>query len=330
MQLMDGGSTDRNIQRLMEAQAQVATGSRSGNGATLAVGDVYRDEKGGIWRDQDEELEYQHLLGGARGAADGDGDGHSYEWVTFGEDGKAKELEREIEAGDADPSLALASLAGVDLGLGRRDSITSMKTVDSDLDPTNVIKPADEDAGMMLINVPGLMYQAAPQTQTVLSIPIRPTQSHLRKTPHFILDLAAFSPTSPHHPRTPRTPLTPGFTYKRTSPVRNSFSSGTSAPRLRGKARRRPAPLDLKLVDAPGACVSRMDVSTSASGDHDVILVEQGRRDFIDASFAPAPLPLGLAPPPPRLGMGLGGLKAQPQPKKKRSRIGFALFGRRE
>jgi hypothetical protein len=316
MQLMDGGSTDRNIQRLMEAQAKAAAGTRTGDG-TLAVGDVYRDGKGGIWRDRDEELEYAHLLGGG-----GDGDFDGYEWVTFGEEVKVKD--GDVVMGDA--SLALASLAG----LGRRDSSTSIKTVDSDCDPANVVKHADEDAGMMHMHVPGLIHHhytpttAAPKspspsqpttTHPILSIPTRLTRPHLRKNPQFLLDLAAFSPSLPSpHPRTPRTPLTPAPApgYKRTSPVRTSFTVGAGSPRLRGKARRKPAPL--KLVGVP-----RADVVGSGE---DVVLVEQGRRDFLDASFAPAPLPLGLAPPP--------SLYSKPVLKKKTSRMGFAFFGRKE
>jgi hypothetical protein len=318
MQLMDGGSTDKNIKRLMAAQAKAAAGTRANQDGALAVGDVYRDEKGGVWWDREEELEYVHLLGG---------EDEQMQWVTFGGEDKKEE--------GHDPSLALASLAG----LGRRDSSTSTKTVDSDLDPANVVKPADEDGTMMHMTVPGLIHHPvsipAPAPGPILSIPARPTYPHLRKNPQFLLDLAAFSSPSPARtPRTPRTPLTPltpiGCNYKRTSPVRGTFSvgaGGTLTPRLRGKARRRPAPL--KLVGHAHATQDRGTtgmVSAGIGADGDA-----SRQDFMDASFAPAPLPLGLAPPPAvQMALSASCKPAVLTMKKKTSRMGLAFFVRRE
>jgi hypothetical protein len=301
MQLMDGGNTEKNIKRLMEEQAT------TGQDGVLVVGDVYRDEKGGLWRDRDEELEYAHLLGGGEG-------GEGIQWVTF-EDVVMAGLEEE------DPSLALASLAG----LGRRDSSSSAKTVDSDLDPTNVVKPADEDAGMVHLNVPGLVHPKPHPTiaPAILSIPTRTNQPHLRKSPQFLLDLVAFAPSAPSSPspRHSRTSIS-----ERTSPIRSSFGGlGPGTPRLRGKARRRPAPLKLGPRDE--------DVYFLWDGEGDV--VDKARRDFIDGSFRPAPLPFGLAPPP---AMPFGSssllrsrsLSGKVGLMKKTSRMGFGIFGRRD
>jgi hypothetical protein len=109
MQFADGGSMDNNIKRIIKAQAK----------ATDAVGlpDVYRNDEGGIWWDQDEEWEYAHLLAeddGSRPHTTGD-----LQWVTFG---------------NLSPSTA-----GVP-GEERRDSVS---TQDSDLDPKYVVQPAD-------------------------------------------------------------------------------------------------------------------------------------------------------------------------------------------
>jgi hypothetical protein len=299
IQLLDGGSTDDNIKRLMREQATV------GKDGTLVVGDVYRDEKGGIWRDRDEELEYAHLLSG------GDGE-EGTQWVTF---------EDIVMAGpeEEDPSLALASLAG----LGRRNSSASMKSVDSDLDPANVVQPADEDAGLVHINVPGLVHHPKPKSTTahpILSIPTRANQPHLRKSPQFLLDLVAFAPSSPSSSSSQRHPRTP--ISERASPIRSSFGSGPGTPRLRGKARRRPAPLKLDPRDE--------NVYVIRDGEGDVV-VDQARRDFIDGSFKPAPLPFGLAPHPagsslPSRSRSLSGKMGS----MKTSRLGFGIFGRRE
>ena len=56
MQFFAGGSMESNVRMLMAARAH----ERGGGG----VEDVFRDEKDRIWIDEDEEMEYAHLLGG--------------------------------------------------------------------------------------------------------------------------------------------------------------------------------------------------------------------------------------------------------------------------
>jgi hypothetical protein len=45
---------------VMDAQARATLGHSTHS--TAGVGDAFRDAKGGIWWDQDEQWEYQHLL----------------------------------------------------------------------------------------------------------------------------------------------------------------------------------------------------------------------------------------------------------------------------
>lgn len=61
MQFTGGGTIDKHAKRVMDDQAKAAAGSGRAN---MGIADVYRDEKGRIWWDQDEELEYRHLLDG--------------------------------------------------------------------------------------------------------------------------------------------------------------------------------------------------------------------------------------------------------------------------
>ncbi len=61
MQFMEGGSMEDNVRRVMKVRAKAA-GTAADSDLVNPVGDVYRDEKGGIWHDADEEMEYAHLL----------------------------------------------------------------------------------------------------------------------------------------------------------------------------------------------------------------------------------------------------------------------------
>jgi len=61
MQFMEGGSMEDNVRRAMKVRAKAA-GTAADSELVNPVGDVYRDEKGGIWHDADEEMEYAHLL----------------------------------------------------------------------------------------------------------------------------------------------------------------------------------------------------------------------------------------------------------------------------
>ncbi|KAJ7460830.1 hypothetical protein FB451DRAFT_503876 [Mycena latifolia] len=141
---------------------------------------------------------------------------------------------------------ALAGLAGEE----RRGSVS---TQDSDLDARYLVQPAEDEE--MLNFVPLTLRRPG---MSVLALPSRPRRAakHLHK-PEFIID-AAFGAATP----TPRSP------------------KSAAAPKPKGSARRRPAPLKLaRPFHAPPAPTT--DV----------------RHDFLAASFAP-PLPPATAPPP--------------------------------
>ncbi|KAH8093258.1 hypothetical protein BXZ70DRAFT_390118 [Cristinia sonorae] len=116
-QFLDGGNSEDQIRRFVEARAK-ATGAVKVNGKYVGAGDIWRDDRGGVWRDQDEELEYARLL---------PKETKDKSWVGFG-GGKSKTL--------AVPS------AEDEL---RRGSVSTMDTMDSDLDPRYVMQPDDEE-----------------------------------------------------------------------------------------------------------------------------------------------------------------------------------------
>ncbi|KAG6909377.1 hypothetical protein DXG01_000818 [Tephrocybe rancida] len=292
MQFADGGSTEENIQRLMAAHARAAAPAGTKPSATTAVGDMYRDGRGGVWWDREEEMEYVHLLSGA-GAAGAAG---KEKWVSFGGEVRTGPAEEE----DHDQGLAIASLA--DAGLGRRGSANSVMSTTSSLDPSNIIRPAEEDASCLRVPPLPLPLPARPTQpkenrpapEPLLTIPSRPRHGHhLRARPNFfLLDLNAFSvpPTpGPRTPKTPRTPQTPGAPYPypypththaraRSSPTRPVFAHAHNQgqQRRRGVARRRPAPLNI-VAHVPMRGVSP-DLDAEA---------QDAREEFLKASFEP-------------------------------------------
>lgn len=196
MQFVDGGSMESNIKRVMEAQARAGA---------AGVGDVYRDGQGGIWWDQDEELEYAHLLAPSEdGIVHGTGD---LQWVTFGGD----------KSSSANPNID-------------EERRGSMSTQDSDLDPRYIVQPTDHlDTDDLAVFGSALTPLAIRKpAMSVLALPSRPRRAakHLHK-PDYLLN-AAFI-------RGSASPKSPKFTV--------STCAGVAKPK--GKARRRPAPLTL-------------------------------------------------------------------------------------
>ncbi|GJF00268.1 hypothetical protein PsYK624_165520 [Phanerochaete sordida] len=103
-QLLDGGSTEYNVKRYARKQAK-ADGAVKVEGQLVGVGDVWRDGAGGVWRDQDEEMEFAHLLGDAELMND---------WVRFGSP-TASERRDSVSTQDSDlhPSYAMDTEADV-------------------------------------------------------------------------------------------------------------------------------------------------------------------------------------------------------------------------
>ena len=110
-QFMDGGKPEDQVRKFVEARAKMS-GAQKVNGQYVGAGDVYRDAQGGVWRDQDEELEYTHLLNEQTGEKS---------WVPFSKDAAALEDEY------------------------RRGSVSTMETQDSDLDPRYAMHPNDDE-----------------------------------------------------------------------------------------------------------------------------------------------------------------------------------------
>ncbi|KAI0702291.1 hypothetical protein BC835DRAFT_105227 [Cytidiella melzeri] len=234
-QLMDGGKLDDHVKQYTKIQAK-ANGAMKVDGQVVGVGDVYRDEEGGVWMDQDEVWEFAHLLGG-----DEDFCMDEVEWVEFGSPtGKENQL----------------------LDLGCRQSLS---TQDSDLSPRYAMKVEadshDDLAGFGAAIVPTTLIKPG---LTVLALPARSrrTAKHLRK-PEFLLDVFPLprSPTkSCHAPSTPRSP--------RAFPV---------SARAKGKARRRPTPLNL----SPPSPAFKRPLNPADP--------DQMRTEFLQDSFRPRP-----------------------------------------
>lgn len=282
MQFADGGSVESNVRKVMEAQARAA-------GGDCGVGDVYRDGKGGLWWDQDEEMEYAHLLGG-----DVDGGNVEGQWVRFGKE--------ETEDGVSPISPIKTGL--VDLADSRRESVS---TQDSDLDPKYLVLPAEETQCGPEDVV--LSFSVAPKSPfrrtspvvpglSILSLPSRPRRAakHLRK-PEFLIDVAAFGPRSPgvQFRVSPKSSLFPSTTTTTTNqvsaprtprtPKSARFSSAfvIPPPGTGKKAKRRPAPLKLTPASAGW---KKVEVAKTPS----MSVVAEARREFVEASFAPEPV----------------------------------------
>lgn len=191
MQFAEGGSTNDNVRRIMEAQSKAA--------GTGGVGDAYRDGKGGLWWDADEEMEYAPLLGG-KTAQDliKDGQDVEMEWEAFG-------------------SAAASPLAPF---LSRNGDVirrTSVSTQDSDLQPQYIL-PVPETLDDRVLS----SQRVGPPSMSVLALPSRPrrTALHLQKPATFLLDAAAFAPNSPRSPGfKAHTPQSRGKARRRPAPL---------------------------------------------------------------------------------------------------------------
>ncbi|KAI0690975.1 hypothetical protein BC835DRAFT_156014 [Cytidiella melzeri] len=105
-QFMGGGKVEHHMKQSAEKQAKKAGAVKGKNGQLVGVAPVWQDGQGGIWRDQQEEEEYTHLLGGS---SERNASTRHADWVQFDE------------------------RRGV--GVGRQGRRGSVSTVDSDLDP---------------------------------------------------------------------------------------------------------------------------------------------------------------------------------------------------
>ncbi|KAJ2930045.1 hypothetical protein H1R20_g7057, partial [Candolleomyces eurysporus] len=162
MQFADGGKMEDHIKRTMTTESG-------------AVGDVYRDGKGGVWWDRDEELEYRGLLADSDSGSPTDEKRNTKGWVKF------------------------TSSPINEVTLERRDSATSNSTLDSDLDPAYMMQVEDAPAYQCEPMAFGLVMSSLPKSPRS---PLFPT--HIPNTPE----------TSPRRPRKRPAPLkiAPGMT----------------------------------------------------------------------------------------------------------------------
>lgn len=171
-QFMDGGHLEDHVKRYAELQAKAA-GAVKVDGQLVGVGDVWRDGEGGIWRDQDEEWEYAHLLGGDEDFCEGE-----VQWVPFSSPTLHEDAHRaSLSTQDSDLSARYAMHA-------ETDAHDDLAVFGGALLPTTLIKP-----GMSVLAIPARSRRAA---------------KHLRK-PEFLLDVFPV-PRSPPAPgtRSPR------------------------------------------------------------------------------------------------------------------------------
>ncbi|CAL1713182.1 unnamed protein product [Somion occarium] len=175
-QLMDGGKLGDHVTRFAEAHAKAA-GAVKVDGQLVGVGDVWRDGEGGIWRDQDEEWEYAHLLGGDEDFCMGE-----VQWVEFSseadKDGVLDERRESTSTQDSDLSTRFAMKT-------EGNSQDDLAAFGGDLVSTVRIKP-----GMSVLAIPSRS---------------RRTAKHLRK-PEFLLNAFPVPLTPPGLPRTPSSP----------------------------------------------------------------------------------------------------------------------------
>ncbi|RXW24808.1 hypothetical protein EST38_g1013 [Candolleomyces aberdarensis] len=264
MQFADGGKMEDHIKRKMTTESG-------------AVGDVYRDGKGGVWWDRDEELEYRGLLADSDSGSPTDEKRNTKGWVKF------------------------TSSPTNEVTLERRDSATSNTTLDSDLDPAYMMQVEDAPAyrcePMVNFDAPESPRAHAPikPGASVLCLPSRPFRAakHLRK-PEFMTDMQAFGLVMSSLPKSPRSPLFP--THISNSPE--------TSPR---RPRKRPAPLKIApgmtrmqkvvAVSSPGSGIpplsarvpslsATLAAPTAAPVDHRQ-LVREGKREFLMDSFQP-------------------------------------------
>jgi len=295
MQFADGGNMESHIKRVMEAQAKAAAGS----GASVGVADVYRDVNGGIWWDADEELEYAHLLGGVI-----DSHPQAKDAMVVDTDADVDMDWEEFDDGNA-PAEPFSTHYNPPMGHNKENADpeaptrrSSLSTVDSDLDPKYLVPlPENEDPKLAPIDDRVLVSRRIGGAgMSLLSLPARPRRRamHLCK-PTFLVDVQAWEvPPSPTSPAV----LPPTGLSSPTRSVMPKHVVGGSAMKLKGKARRRPAPLKL----GPTRIATTRQYSISASTPLPLPApaviptvklspggIERTRNEFIADSFAPEP-----------------------------------------
>jgi len=271
-----------NVKKVMQARSKAVANRKS----TRVMEDVYRDEKGGIWYDKEEEMEYVHLLS---------------------LDDNVGDWEDEAEAGTTTTSPGLGNGIVVKPTSPYTNAYCPLDVVAIHRPPTTTTTTTSSST--------------ASESSTVLSrprplliLPSRPRRSrsrramatHLANPASFIVDLnldaiEAFLPRTPRSPKIPHcrssSPTVVSFVVPASSVITTSGQSfGTR------KQKRRPRPAPLKLTSAQSAharanakvvgitsmgATAATTTSTEAPPSRVALDLERARREFVEDSFRP-------------------------------------------
>lgn len=255
LQFMEGGTVNDNVNRLMGERAKAA-----GRGAQNRPGveGVYRDAKGGIWYDADEEMEYAHLLG-------------------------PEDNEREGE----DQNEALVDKM-------EDDFVVLIGPVVKAASPnTNVHYPSTPTSNGSTRSSPvsSRMFAAHPK-QALLALPCRPRRNlrrpslskayaHLSNTPAYLIDIDAFAPRSPNNTRTRGSSVPDKKHRPRPAPLQLTSSQSAHA-----RANAKVALVTLNAGKSVKGPVSPLKTPAPVTGLSPSSL-DRARREFVEDSFQP-------------------------------------------
>ena len=263
MQFMEGGTMEDNVKRVMEARAKAVGGREK----SLGVEGVYRDEKGGIWYDGDEQMEYAHLL------CPEDDDVESEDEKTKLEDDFVLVIGPIVKASSPNTD-AYCPLDNVRV---RESPILPCIS-------TTYPKPS-------LLSLP-----FRPRRRNLCRPSLSKAYAHLSKAPTYLLDMDAFAPR-------PKSPLPRGSFAVGLSTTTTSSSSSkkfrhrptplqlSSTQSAHARANAKVASVALNGKFTVKGTATKMTRSTSGSSQKitglSPLSLERARREFVEDSFEP-------------------------------------------
>ena len=270
-QVMEGGSLEYNIQKVMEEKAKregtaIKVCSIEGKKVVEGVETAHQDAQGGIWWDQEEEWEFAHLLAAKKvpvSARCVDSEG----WVTFNNLKSKKEDDRD----DFTDFSSLPSSKYTDLHY-----VCPLLVMDDSTEELVRCRTKRSSSVVGSIVLPSPLTKSS---NIILAIPSRPTRAkHLQ--PGFLKDVVAVPPTPSTASQTSSHPRSPGRVTRfvvggssASGPARRQRSRSRSVPRKQ----RKPAPPPLKIV--PLGPATKLAVNVEPEDD--------SRRLFLEDSFKP-------------------------------------------
>lgn len=273
-QVMEGGSLEYNIQKVMEEKAKregtaVKVNSAEGVKVVEGVETAHRDARGGVWWDQEEEWEFAHLLATNKlpvSARCMD----SENWVTFDNLKLKKDDRDDFTDLSSLPSSKCTDLYHVRPLLVLDDSFEQLVP-----DRT---KRSSSVVGSIVVPSP-----SAKSSKIILAIPSRPTRAKHLLQPAFLKDVVAVPPTpssTSNDSQTSSHPRSPGRVTRFV--IKGSSGSGSmrqqrSRSRSVSRKQRKPVPPPLKIV--PLGPATKLAVNVEPEDD--------GKRLFLQDSFKP-------------------------------------------